>query len=84
MGIITRGNFFIMIILPSITRNVDKLNYFTYLPTKNKPADTNGPIANANTIVPIPTIPPRYQPTITALISRIARIREIGKFVFFL
>ena len=63
--------------------NVEKLIYFVYLPTKNKPADTKGPIPKANIIVPMPTTPPKYHPTNTELISIIARIKEIGRFVFF-
>ena len=63
--------------------NIESLIYFVYLPTKNKPADTKGPTPNANATVPIPTTPPKYQPTMTALISIIVRIEAIGKFVIF-
>ena len=45
--------------------------------TTNKPADTEGPAPNANKIVPIPTTPPKYHPTITALISIIVRIKAL-------
>ena len=55
--------------------NVKELIYFIYLPTKNKPADTKGPIPKANIIVPMPTTPPKYHPTITALISMIDRLK---------
>ena len=57
--------------------------YFNNRLTTNKPADTEGPIPKANTIVPIPTTPPKYQPPITALISIIVLIKAIGKFVKF-
>ena len=49
--------------------------------TANKPADTHGPMPKANTIVPIPTTPPKYQPQTTAQISIMVRIKAIGKFV---
>ena len=55
--------------------------YFKYLLTTNIPKETEGPIPKANTIVPIPTTPPRYQPIITTLISIIALIKEIGLLV---
>jgi len=41
-------------------------NFFTI----NKPNATAGPIPKANKRVPIPTIPPRYQPKETTVISK--------------
>ena len=79
----SKNSAFILVILTLTRRNVDKIIYFIYLPTKNKPADTKGPIPSTNTIVPIPTTPPKYHPPITALISIIVRIKAIGKIVIF-
>ena len=47
------------------------------------PKATPGPIPNANMSVPSPTVPPKYQPNITADISIVALIEAIGKRVFF-
>ena len=37
----------------------------------------------ANNKVPIPTVPPKYQPILTTEISKVALTTAIGKFVFF-
>ena len=50
--------------------------------TKNKPNATAGPIPKAKSKVPIPTVPPRYQPIETTVISKKALTAAIGKFVF--
>ncbi len=50
------------------------------LSTKNNPKATAGPIPKANNKVPIPTVPPKYHPTATTDISRIALTKAIGKF----
>ena len=50
--------------------------------TKNKPKATAGPIPKAKSKVPIPTVPPRYQPIETTVISKKALTTAIGKFVF--
>ena len=47
------------------------------------PRATAGPTPNANNKVPMPTVPPRYQPVITTVISRKALTKAIGKLVFF-
>ena len=52
--------------------------------TKNKPKATAGPIPKANNKVPIPTVPPKYNPIKTTVISRNALTAAIGRFVFFL
>ena len=46
------------------------------------PKATQGPIPNANNKVPIPTVPPRYQPIETTDISKKARTDAIGRLVF--
>ena len=46
------------------------------------PKATQGPIPKANNRVPIPTVPPRYQPIETTDISKKARTDAIGKLVF--
>ena len=50
--------------------------------TKNKPRATHGPMPKAKIKVPIPTVPPRYHPIQTTVISRVALTAAIGKFVF--
>ena len=57
-----------------------QLNIF---PTKNSPKATQGPIPKAKISVPIPTVPPKYQPIITTVISKKALTKAIGKFVVF-
>jgi hypothetical protein len=54
-----------------------------YLAAKKKPNETQGPVSNANKIVPIPTTPAKYQPNITALISMNVLIETKENFVFF-
>ena len=44
----------------------------------NKPKDTAGPIPKANIKVPKPTVPPKYHPANTTVISKEARTKEIG------
>ena len=41
------------------------------------------PIPKANNIVPIPIVPPKYQPTLTTEISKVALTAAIGEFVSF-
>ena len=60
-----------------------KLIYLTYLPTKKKLADTNGPIPNAYITVPIPTIPPKYQPNAKTLNSINVLVKEKDNLVNF-
>ena len=56
--------------------------YLKILKTKNKPKATAGPIPKAKSKVPIPTVPPRYQPIETTIINKKALTAAIGKFVF--
>ncbi len=48
-----------------------------------RPRATAGPTPNANNNVPMPTVPPKYQPVITTEISRKALTKAIEKLVFF-
>ena len=48
----------------------------------NSPKATQGPIPNANNKVPIPTVPPKYQPIETTDISKKALTDAMGKLVF--
>ena len=57
--------------------------YLKYFFTKNKPNDTKGPIPNAYITVPMPIIPPKYQPIATAVNSIKVLITEIERFVIF-
>ena len=50
-----------------------------YFPTKKRPRETHGPIPKAYITVPIPTIPPKYQPSAKALNSITVLIREIDE-----
>ena len=56
------------------------LSVLKILSTKNKPRATQGPIQNANNKVPIPTVPPKYQPNETTVISRKALTSAIVYF----
>ena len=49
--------------------------------TRYKLAATAGPIPKAKINVPIPTVPPRYQPIKTTLISIEALTNAMGKLV---
>ena len=57
--------------------------YLNIFPVKNKPSATAGPIPKANNKVPIPTVPPKNHPILTALISKRALTAAIGRLVFF-
>ena len=61
-----------------LTLNQYRLNLSYNFFTIDSPNATAGPIPKANINVPRPTVPPRYQPMITTVISIDARIKEIG------
>ena len=48
---------------------------------KKQPTEIDGPTKNANSNVPIPTVPPRNQPEMTTNISIVLRTIEKGKLV---
>ena len=56
-------------------------NQLKNFPTKYRPSATAGPIPKANNKVPTPTVPPKYQPIDTTVISIPALTAAIGKFV---
>ena len=60
-----------------------KVYLLNILSTICNPSATQGPIPKANNKVPIPTVPPKYHPTETTLISINALTDAIGKFVTF-
>ena len=60
-----------------------KINLFDIFTNKKKLADTNGPIPNAYITVPIPTIPPKYQPIANTLNSISVLVKEKDNFVIF-